>query len=332
MSKIKAYFPRLTNTHFTSTPNIFFDKVMAEASTLNQVRAVGFVIRKTLGWQKKYDFVSRDHFISQGGISNGQLSKTLQDCVNKGWLLRYRTGPSGMEETYYFLNDSLNALIVEGLEAGLFNIKDLRYRNDQGLIELLTSHGIEFDPDKDSVPQDEKAEDLRKPKGTPTAPVGGTDSVDGALRRPEGTPYGIRRPTPTAPVDTKEILLNTSFKNNLNNIIIDDDAGEKEDLSTSEAGSSEDIAVLTSVFREMLHVPVESGLPVAMNLLREFPLNQVLAKVPLIVVKSQGGETIRDLGAFLKDAVVNGRPVPVAVPAHKIKQRSGKYDQLMQGK
>src|SRR5690606_24741395 len=163
------------NANFTMTPNAFFDQVVTQASTLNEVRAVAYVIRKTIGWNRKFEYITRSQFVAEAGISNGQLTKTLESCIKKGWLLCFRTGERGKEENYYFLNDTLNAKLVAGLEQKLFAIEDLNYKSEEGLVQLLRSHGIEYEPDATEKEIKDQEKNIPEEAGQVTLPVENRD-------------------------------------------------------------------------------------------------------------------------------------------------------------
>lgn len=215
--KTKPFFPRF-DAKFTMTPNVFFELVVTEASTLNEVRAVSYIIRKTIGWNKKFECITRSQFVAEAGISNGQLTRTLQSCLDKGWLLCFRAGEKGKEENFYFLNDTLNAKLVFGLKQGLFGIQDLEYKSEEGLIQLLIKHGIDYESDADETEKndDTKTGGVRKPYGYGNRT--GTGPVVAGVRGPEGYPYGGRRGRGTAPVevDTDQTQAQQGFADPLN--------------------------------------------------------------------------------------------------------------------
>lgn len=136
-----GFFKRPNDSGFTKTPNEFFDEVVINAKSLNEVRVVAAVIRKTRGWQKKFDGITRQDFINSG-ISNGQLSNAIRSCIQKNWILVYSATP---QQKYYFLNDILNCFLVKGLKEKKYNIRELEYLNDQGLKALVIKNYPEYE-------------------------------------------------------------------------------------------------------------------------------------------------------------------------------------------
>jgi hypothetical protein len=133
---------------FTRTPNVFFDEVLPIA-TANESRIVGYLIRNTIGYNKDdsaWVGKSREDLIKEAGVSNTQLTKAITSCENKGWIITYKKGINGRETRYFFLNDPLNVMIVEGLNRELFSVNDLKYLNTAGIKKMLSDNGLKGTP------------------------------------------------------------------------------------------------------------------------------------------------------------------------------------------
>jgi hypothetical protein len=192
----KAFFPDVKE-NFTRVPNIFFEEFLP-CATANELKVMLFIIKKTLGWNKKWDMVSRSQYINEAGISNGSLSGTLKSCIAKGWLLKFEEGPKNKMQIYYFLNEGKNIAIVKGLRMNLFSIKDLAYMNEAGIIKLLKKHELLKNDEDDKF----KSNKNSAYKNCTPKKVRPTEIVD-----PRGTKNVDRRPTET--VDTKDNILKT---------------------------------------------------------------------------------------------------------------------------
>lgn len=139
-----AFFPTY-KSQFTRTPNVFYDEILKTKNiSANDIKLVGGLIRNTLGYNKdaKWVGVSRKDLEDNFGIGKSNITKTLERCVENGWIITYETGKGTKKQRYIFLNDDRNVRIVEGLKAEAFSIDDLQYLNEAGIEKLLTDNGL----------------------------------------------------------------------------------------------------------------------------------------------------------------------------------------------
>lgn len=84
---------QLPGSNTTYTPNQFFDLVLRNAKTTGVVRAVAYVLRKTLGWsnsdgspQETEIVTDYAHLMSEAGISRASIREALDECLDKKYL------------------------------------------------------------------------------------------------------------------------------------------------------------------------------------------------------------------------------------------------------
>jgi phage replication O-like protein O len=69
------------------TPNFFVDECMA-LLTGNEFKCLSFLARKTFGWQKRSDRISKSQIIAATGLANETVDKTMNTLVGFGLVLR----------------------------------------------------------------------------------------------------------------------------------------------------------------------------------------------------------------------------------------------------
>jgi len=84
---------KLPQSNTTYTPNQFFDLVLRDAKTTGIVRAVAYVLRKTLGWSnpdgspQETDIITDyRHLMAEAGISRAKIRESLDVCLAKNYL------------------------------------------------------------------------------------------------------------------------------------------------------------------------------------------------------------------------------------------------------
>lgn len=177
-----AYFPPPGAVQYTQVPNVFFERVLPEA-TISEARVVGWILRQTRGYQRLTDCVPRAELIRHAGVSNGQLSAAIRGCIEKGWILAYDDGVDGKRERYFFLNDSLSLAIIAALEGGHLRVHNLRSMNVRAVLEALARLGLWPPPGQEGVQTSPVSVEvpLRKPESP------STESVGVPIRKPERT-------------------------------------------------------------------------------------------------------------------------------------------------
>ena len=69
------------------TPNFFVDECMS-LLTGNEFKCLSFLARKTFGWQKRSDRISKSQIIAATGLANETVDKTMNTLVGFGLVLR----------------------------------------------------------------------------------------------------------------------------------------------------------------------------------------------------------------------------------------------------
>ena len=89
----------LPQSNTTYTPNQFFDVVLRDAKTTGVVRAVAYVLRKTLGWSNRdgspqeTEIISDyRHLVAEAGISRASIQKALRESLERNYLRCLRAG------------------------------------------------------------------------------------------------------------------------------------------------------------------------------------------------------------------------------------------------
>ena len=69
------------------TPNFFVDECMS-LLTGNEFKCLSFLSRKTFGWQKRSDRISKSQIMAATGLANETVDKAMNSLVEFGLVLR----------------------------------------------------------------------------------------------------------------------------------------------------------------------------------------------------------------------------------------------------
>lgn len=88
--------------NFTCTPNIFFDEII---QTLNEgeLRVILIIIRQTLGWGKKSDWMTYTLLAKKTGYERRAVIAILGRLVQKNLVSKTVTGNSGFQKCHFSL-------------------------------------------------------------------------------------------------------------------------------------------------------------------------------------------------------------------------------------
>lgn len=115
-------------SNYTKVPNEFFDKVMPVLSPY-EAQLFLDIIRKTWGWQKRFERIAVSQFVARLGISKNTVLKGLAALERYGCILRYRTGRGSAQSTHYFVNTPLNERVRRALVDGHITIEQAQLMN-----------------------------------------------------------------------------------------------------------------------------------------------------------------------------------------------------------
>jgi hypothetical protein len=115
-------------SNYTKVPNDFFDKVMPVLSPY-EAQLFLDIIRKTWGWQKRFERIAISQFVTRLGISKNTVLKGLAALEKHGCILRYRTGRGSAQSTHYFVNTPLNERVRRALVEGHITIEQAQVMN-----------------------------------------------------------------------------------------------------------------------------------------------------------------------------------------------------------
>lgn len=83
----RATDSRRIKPNSTSIPNYLFDFVMPKVGTA-EFKIICAIARKTFGWWKEFDKISRSQFEEMTGLSSATIKRAIKNLENDGWIER----------------------------------------------------------------------------------------------------------------------------------------------------------------------------------------------------------------------------------------------------
>jgi len=148
------------NKDFIALHNVFFDKWLKEING-NECLILMFIIRKTLGWQKRTDWISLSQFEKNIKLSRKTIIKSIKSLVNKGMIFKKVTGIQGKEKIYYSLNCDKKPTSVKSTRGENLHPTSVKSTHTK---DNITKNNIIIDEQSSSVNNSNSVDNFSKEK------------------------------------------------------------------------------------------------------------------------------------------------------------------------
>jgi|GEM_PF-2462291 len=123
------------------TPNFFVDECMALLSG-NEFKCLSFLARKTFGWQKRSDRISKSQIMAATGLANETVDKTMNTLVVFGLVLRISENNPQNTGTEWALQTDDSLVRFDALKERQEKASDLqRQKTEKGRQKLAERRG-----------------------------------------------------------------------------------------------------------------------------------------------------------------------------------------------